>query len=184
MIQLCGGNRNDIERQIQAYHDMNSFYRDVVDDQTFKIDRFSGFVELQKRGVKEAIWEAGFDLPDFGDWIRDGKIWRLRDVRQLPKVLADPDARQMFVEGGPRSIEDAMNLLRQRTTASTTEADATLTSASVFQLAEALARRIDEMPYSDLRALKTRERSEFDEGVATLEHLSARLNELLDDVGE
>ena len=184
MIQLCGGNRSDIERQIEAYHDMNRFYRDMVDDQAFKIDRFSGFVELQKRGVKEAIWEANFDLEDFGEWIRDGKIWRLRDVRQLPKVLADPEARQIFVEGGPRSIEDAVNLLRQRTTTTTAEADATLTSASVFQLAEALARRIDEMPYSELRALKTRERSELDEGIATLEHLSARLYELLDDVGE
>lgn len=184
MIQLCGGNKTDIERQIDAYHDMNTYYRDMVDDQAFKIDRFSGFVELQKRGIKEAIWEARFDLQDFGEWIRDGKIWRLRDVRQLPKVLADPKAKQIFVEGGPRSIEDAINLQRQHARTTATEANTTLTSASVFQLAEALARRVDEMPYSEVRALKTRERSELDEGIATLEHLSARLSELLDDVGE
>lgn len=184
MIQLCGGNKGDIERQINAYHDMNRFYRDMVDDQAFKIDRFSGFVELQKRGIKEAIWEADFDLSDFGKWIRDGQIWRLRDVRQLPKVLADPEARQIFLERGPRSIEDAINLLRQRTRTTVAEADTTLTSASIFQLAEALARKIDEMPYSEVRALKTRERSDFDENLATLDNLSARLSELLDDVGE
>lgn len=184
MIQLCGGNRTAIERQIEAYHDMNRFYRDMVDDQAFQIDRFSGFVELQKRGVKEAIWKAGFDLSDFGEWIRDGKIWRLRDVRQLPKVLADPDASQIFLDGGPRSVEDAVNLLRHRARTTASEADTTLTSASLFQLAEALARKVDEMPYSEVRALKTRERSELDEGIATLEHLSTRLNELLDDVGE
>ncbi len=184
MIQLCGGNKTDIERQIEAYHDMNRFYRDMVDDQAFKIDRFSGFVELQKPGVKEAIWTADFDLQDFGKWIRDGKILRLRDVRWLPKVLDDPDAKQIFLEGGPRSIEEAINLLRQRARTTAAEAGTTLTSASLFQLAEALARKVDEMPYSEVRALKTRERSEFDEGIATLEHLSARLTELLDDVGE
>ena len=44
MIQLCGGNRRDIERQIDAFHDMNTYYRDVVDDDTaFIIDRYSGF---------------------------------------------------------------------------------------------------------------------------------------------
>lgn len=184
MIQLCGGNRSDIEHQIEAYHDMNEFYRNMVDGQAFKVDRFSSFVELQKRGIKEAIWNAGFDLPDFGEWIRDGKIWCQHDVRQLPSVLSDPEARQKFVEGGPRSIEVAVSLLRERTTTTDTEAATTLTSASIFQLAETLTRGIDEMSYAELRALKTRERPELDEGIGGLEHLSARLNELLDDVGE
>lgn len=184
MIQLCGGNKTDIERQIDAYHDMNMYYRDTVDDQAFKIDRFSGFVELQKRGIKKAIWDARFDLQDFGKWIRDGQIWLMRHVRELPTVLADPKAKQTFIEGGPRSIEYAINLLRQRERTTATEADTTLTTATVFQLAEVLARRIGEMPYSEVRALKTRERSELDKGIATLEHLSVRLNELLDDVGE
>ena len=184
MIQLCGGNRTAIEQQIDAYHDMNRYYRDMVDDQAFKIDRFSGFVELQKRGIKQAIFDADLDLKDFGEWIRSGKIVRLRDVRQLPKVLGDSDAKREFLDGGLRSIEDAINLLRNRTSPATAETKITLGSASVYQLAEALARRIDGLPYAEVRALKAKEHSVLEEGFAVLENLSARLNELLDDVGE
>lgn len=62
MIQLCGGNRADLERQIDAYHDMNTYYRDVVDDTAFIIDRYSGFKELQRPAVKNSIFAAGLDL--------------------------------------------------------------------------------------------------------------------------
>ena len=79
LIALCGGNKLGIERQIAAYHDMNEYYRDVVDDTAFHIDRFSGFVELQKPRIKEAIFEAELDLKNFGEWIRDGKYtdWKM-----------------------------------------------------------------------------------------------------------
>ena len=103
VIALCGGDRNKIERQIDAYRDMNDYYRDIVDDDAkFHIDRFSGFVELQKSNVKDAIFEAGLELTDFGEWIRDGKIYRLADVRHLPKVLHDdrqgkPFSREVYV---------------------------------------------------------------------------------------
>ncbi len=72
MIARCGGNKSNITQQIDAFHDMNTYYRDVNKGDAFKVDRFSGFVELQKAGIKDAIFAAGFDLQDFGDWIRDG----------------------------------------------------------------------------------------------------------------
>ena len=142
MIALCGGNRKDIERQIDAYHDMNTYYRDVVDDAAFHIDRYSGFVELQKPGIKEAIYEAGLDLEDFGKWIRDGNIYRLADVRQLPKVLLDDESRNTFLEGGPRSIELAIKLYDRKVDEQRklTPSKVTLENASMYQLAEVLAR--------------------------------------------
>ncbi len=72
LIARCGGNKNTITQQIDAYHDMNEFYRDVSSDDAFKVDRFSGFVELQKSDIKDSIYSAGFDLHDFGRWIREG----------------------------------------------------------------------------------------------------------------
>ena len=56
MIARCGGNKNTITQQIDAFHDMNTFYRDVNNDDAFKVDRFSGFVELQKTDVKDSIF--------------------------------------------------------------------------------------------------------------------------------
>ena len=89
LIELSGGNKAEIERQIDAYHDMNEFYRDIVDDTAFQIGRFSSFVELQKPRLKQALFGAGLGLEDFGEWIRDGKIYSSEDTRNLPQVLAD-----------------------------------------------------------------------------------------------
>ena len=186
MIALCGGNKINIERQIDAYHDMNEYYRDVVDDTAFHIDRFSGFVELQKPRIKEAIFEADLDLKDFGEWIRDGKIYRLEDVRQLPKVLRDDKAKETFLTGGPRSIEAATRLLDQQAekTPGQKGSEITLEAASLYQLADVLARRINDLPYSEMRALRDRERDDAAEQIGALEDLSARLQRLLEDVSE
>ena len=186
MIALCGGNKTDIDRQIDAYYDMNEYYRDVVDDTAFHIDRYSGFVELQKSQVKEAIFEAGLELKDFGEWIRDGKIYRMADVRQLPKILSDDDAKNTFLNGGPRSIENAIKLLDQKAEKEPDlkESEITLDTASVYQLAEVMARRINDLPYSEVRVLRNKERVEVTEQIRIFEDLSERLNNLLEDVSE
>jgi len=184
MIELCGGNRKEIERQIDAYHDMNEYYRDIVDDTTFQIDRFSGFVELQKPNIKKAIHDAGLDLKDFGEWIRDAKIRRLEDTRKLPRVLADNEARNIFLSGGPRSIEDAIRTLDQRRADQRNMDKLLLKDASMTELAEALAQRINSLPYSELQTLRNKEGSESREQMSTLEDLSAQLAGLLSYVAE
>ncbi len=186
MIALCGGNKKDIERQIEAYHDMNNYYRDVVDDAAFHIDRFSGFVELQKPGIKEAIFTASLDLKDFGEWIRDGKIYRLADVRKLPKVLRDDEAKDTFLEGGPRSIEQAIRLCdrKEEEARKQTSGKATLEEASIYHLAKVLARGINDLPRSEWRALRDREHDDADEQIRILEDLAEQLRDLLVDVSK
>lgn len=186
MIALCGGNKLQIEREIDAYHDMNEYYRDVVDDTAFHIDRFSGFRELQKPRIKEAIFEAGLELKDFGEWIRDGKIYRLEDVRDLPTVLRDDEAKEIFLTGELRSIQKATEFLNRKAEkeAGQTGIEITLETASIYQLAETLSRRINDLPYSEVRALKNREHDDVAEQIGTLEGLSARLHSLLEDVSE
>ncbi len=181
MVALCGGNKVSIERDIDAFHDMNEYYRDVVDDAAFKIDRFSGFVELQKRGIKQAIFEAGLDLKNFGEWIRDGKIYRLESVRDLPKVLRHEEAKAKFLTGGPRSIEEAVKLLEGK---DAEVSNKKLERASAYDLARVLVRRIDELPFSELESLKNKENEEAAERVNVLENLSERLHKLLENVSE
>lgn len=186
MIALCGGNRKDIERQIDAYHDMNTYYRDVVDDSAFHIDRFSGFVELQRPDIKQAIFEASLDLKDFGEWIRDGKIYRLADVRQLPRVLRDADAKREFLGGGPRSIERAIKLcdIKAEEKRKQTPGKVTLEDASMYQLSEVLTRCISDLPRSEWRALRDREYDDAEEKIGILENLSEQLKDLLNDVSK
>ena len=181
IIALCGGDKHNIERQIDAYQDMNEYYRDIVDDTAFRVDRFSGFVELQKQNVKDAIFHAGFELKDFGEWIRDGKIHRLADVRYLPKVLHDDEAKETFLKRGQRSIENAVKLLDRKNQKFAT---ATLENATIYQIADVLARRINGLPLSEMRALKEKEHGDVVESINSLEDLSVSLEYLLEYVSE
>lgn len=178
MVALCGGNRLEIQRQIEAYEDMNEHYGSLVDDNAFHIDRFSGFIELQKPPVKEAILDAGFELSDFGKWIRDGNIYRLADVRQLPKILQDEEARDIFVKGDLRSIERAIKHIERK---AETTSDIGLKDTPAI-LAKTLAEKIRDMPFSMLQALQKGENNEDVEVVRIFEDLADRLGELLKNV--
>ena len=186
LIARCGGNRNSINQQIDAFHDMNEYYRDVSSGDAFKVDRFSGFVELQKKDIKESIYRAGFDLNDFGRWIREGQIFALRDVRKLPRVLADKEAQDVFVNGGIRSIERAIKIEeanRKRDDPSSSPTT-TVGNASMAALAEALLQKIAAMPRQEYLALRDREYETADQDIDTLSDLADQLNGLLSDVSK
>ena len=186
LVAMCGGNRRTILQQIEAYQDMNKYYRDPNPDEAFQMDRFSGFVELQKQGIKDSIFEADCELQDFGDWIRDGKIYRLQDVRKLPWVLADEEAKDRFVSGGVRSIEAAIDIVNRKKQSNEdgVRRNVPTKDATIGVLAEALLDKIERLPrveFNDLRDKKDKV------AVDTIEALAALvdpLRHLLDDVGE
>lgn len=186
LIARCGGNKATITRQIDAFHEMNEFYRDVNDDDAFKIDRFSGFVELQQPNIKDSIFTAGFDLHDFGTWIRDGKIFRLADVRKLPLVLGDTKATTVFVQGGVRSIEDAVRVAEanRHRDIHPSPLETSVAEAGMAILAEALLQKIRSLPRQDYVALRDRQYSTADEEVDLLTDLAEHLNDLLHDVAK
>lgn len=184
LISQCGGSKAKITEQIDAYHDMNTHYRDVNSDDAFKIDRFSGFVELQRPGIKDAIYKAGFDLDDFGRWIRNGQIYRLADVRKLPRVLANDEAKSTFVNGGIRSIESAIAIAARQKDTRSAPANITVAGASMVVLAEALLDRIKTLQRKDYLALRERQYETADQDVDTLNDLVEHLHDLLQDVSK
>ena len=186
MIARCGGNKSNITQQIDAFHDMNTFYRDVNEGDAFKVDRFSGFVELQKAGIKDAIFAAGFDLQDFGDWIRDGQIFRLADVRKLPRVLADEEAKNTFVNGAVRSIEGAVAVAEanRQVTVHPSPSDVSVADAGMTTLAEALLEKIKSLPRDSYIALRDRQYDEANQDIDTLNDLVEHLSDLLQDVAK
>ena len=187
LIARCGGNKTTITQQIDAYHDMNVHYRDVNSDDAFRPDRFSGFVELQKTGIKDSIFEAGYNLNDFGEWIRDGKIFRLADVRNLPRVLADKDATDTLVNGGVRSIEDAIDLAevnRKRNDALPSLESTNVAKASIAVLSETLLLKIKSLPREDYVALRDRLYDAAQRDIDVLRDLADHLQDLLQDVSK
>ena len=106
IVDFCGGRQTEVVEHINAYSDMEEHYRPIVgDDGSFDTTRFSGFIELQKPGLKQAITAAGFTLSDFARWIHDGKLYPLQKVRVLPRILRNDKAREIFIRQGARKAE-------------------------------------------------------------------------------
>ena len=180
MVALCGGNQREIQRQIDAFNDMNECYPDIT---TADTDRFSGFVELQKTNIKDSIFEAGYVLQNFGDWIKNGNIRRLANVRQLPRVLQDAEATSVFVDGEIGSIEEAIKLVERKTEDSmkVNKTKVNIENASLQLLAQELSQKINNMPFTDLQFLQSYEKNAVEQ-VGVLEGLVDSINQLLSNV--
>lgn len=101
LVDFCGGSQKMVRELIDAYNEMERYYRPLLpDDSAFDVRRFSGFVELQKPGIKEAILAAGHTLEEFAQWLIDRKVDALREVRLLPRILRDPKAHEVFLKHG------------------------------------------------------------------------------------
>ena len=146
LVDLCGGSKRSIQESLDAYGDMESAYRPLLEPgEPFDTTRFSGFVELQKPGVKQALQQTGFTVKDFAQWIREGKIERLADVRALARVLKDPKARAIFLQ---QDIDAAKKVLEQP------EVSETLQKAGLVALCRALTQAIQKIEFAELRKLK------------------------------
>lgn len=161
IVALCGGNQREIERSIQAYSDMEEYYRPICGG-NFEVDRFSGFVEYQQPRVQQALLEQGYSKSDFAQWIHTRLIYALREVRQLPAVLGDSQARAIFLKKG---VKEAAKVLDRE------DLGVMLSKASLSQLTAALERKANSVNMEDLRRFKE------DDGT-TLRHIETALDSL------
>lgn len=148
LVAYCGGSQKAVAESIQAYEDMEEYYRPLCDDNTFDPRRFSGFVELQRRDSKTHILEAGFTLDDFAEWIFEGKIDRLEDVRLIPKILKDEKAKKIFLRTKRGAAVEAAKVLDRP------ELKKTLKEASLAQLCDAVAEAVAAFPLTQVETLK------------------------------
>jgi hypothetical protein len=147
IIELCGGNQRDVVQSIQAYADMETYFRPLTQEgEDYDTERFSGFVELQKSSkIKDAIQRAGFTLKNFAEWLKNKNIKNLQSIRQLPRVLADKKARDVFLK---KDVSAALDVLEKP------ELSANLRNATISQLARALTEQIDSISFAELRRLR------------------------------
>jgi len=164
IVDFCGGRQKEVLEFINAYTDMEKYYRPVVpDDGSFDTSRFSGFVELQKPGVKEAIAKSGFTLTDFARWIHEGKLYPLYTVRSLHRILANSKARELFLKHGAKKAMDALDR---------PDLDKALVDANIDQLSQALSRAIYALPWTEAEKLRK------DPGSALAQNLNETLTAL------
>lgn len=172
LVAFCGGNKRDVTIAIQAYADMETYYRPICQSDDFDTERYSGFVELQNTRVKDAILRAGFTLKDFATWIRNNNIKNLAEVRALPRVLPDKKAREVFVK---KNMKAALDVLEKP------ELTAGLRGASIGQLARALTEAIEQIPYIEFNRLRA---SPEDDAVRYINDAHDALRQLIADLSK
>ena len=146
IIDFCGGQRSEVHRFIDAYNDMEDYYRPLLtSDDQFDPTRFSAFVEMQAPRVQEALVTSGYTKTDFAGWVNDQLLYPLDRVRKLPAILANPQARSVFLTDGAREAEKVLD------SPSTVEA---LENATLVQFANAISDRIAKMGYPDFLRLR------------------------------
>jgi hypothetical protein len=155
LVDYCGGSKKAVQELIDAYGDMEKHYRPLLEsDSDFDPRRFSGFVELQKENVKQAIAQSGHTLQDFAKWIHTRKIDALAQVRWLPRILKNKKATEIFLKSGARAaiqVLDRPDLLK------------ILEEASLSQLARAFTYAVTAIGFNDAQELKTNPTSETTE---------------------
>jgi hypothetical protein len=147
ILDFCGGNarRKEIEDYINAYKDITESYIPLVKAQggTPDYSRFSSFVELQ--AIKAPLLRSGHSVADFAQWVHDSRLSPQQMVRQLPRILAHPEASRQFFLFNAR---EAMKVLDQPAP------HAIIGNASLEQLAIALAVKIRQLNWPDVQAMK------------------------------
>jgi hypothetical protein len=144
LSEFCGGRTKEITDSINAYSDMEKYYRPIAEDD-FDTTRFSGFVELQKPGVKEAILESKHSLGDFAAWVHGEKLFPLNTVRLLPRILRNEKAADVFYKNGARKAAELLDR---------PGLSKALGDANIGQLALALTKAVYDTPYHLARQIK------------------------------
>jgi hypothetical protein len=147
IVDFCGGRRRQVAEYIQAFNDMEAYYRPALpSSDSFDPTRFSSFVELQRPNVQGAVAAAGFTKADFAKWVIEDLIGPQQNVRQLPRILDHPKARATFLEDGAQEALKALEV---------PPADASLAEATLAQLAQELQRRLARLEWRDFQRMKS-----------------------------
>lgn len=146
LVDFCGGSEKTVQESLGAYRDMEKHYRPLLAaDEDFDVRRFSGFVELQKPGIKEAIQKAGFSVTDFSNWIIEKKIEKLQDVRLLPRIFKDAKARESFLKAG---ASEAVRALERP------DLGKAFSEASLADLCRAASLAVDKISFRDVQRMR------------------------------
>lgn len=171
IVDLSGGNQREVLQYIQAYSDMETYYRPILEaDDKFDIQRFSSFREFQQRSVQDAVANVGYTKIDFARWVKDGLLRRNEWVRYLPEILGNPRATEVFLRDG---AAEAKKLLDVPTP------DKALKDASLAQLARELIRRVDNIKFTEVESMRAHLDSP---DVQILVHARDRMKDLCEEI--
>ncbi|MEG0408402.1 MAG: ParB N-terminal domain-containing protein [Bacilli bacterium] len=98
IISYCGGKTSEVKKMINAYEDMTKYFVPLLNGQDIPHKKFSAFMELQNKKVLDAIQYNKYTKEDFASWVLNDNIDKMANVRMLPEILPDKNARNVFLK--------------------------------------------------------------------------------------
>lgn len=112
IISMCGGNKNAIEKAIEAYVYMEMHYRPYVAKKSnidFDTRNFSKFLEYQNGTVKNSIKQKGFEEDQFAKWVAEDNVDKALKVRLIPHIMRNEEALAVFKRKNLTEAEKVLN---------------------------------------------------------------------------
>lgn len=167
--QLTKLGSSEIRTNIQAYKDMQEQFLPSYQAQPDRARKFSYFVEFRKNTqLRRLVKQGKLNLMDFCDWVGQNKFRRGEDVRRLPLVLADDEARQVLVED---DFEAALDQLEQKNPAA---------KSRLFEKIDDVIDGLENLPFGEYDEIK---RGHQPAKVELLKKLQVTVDRLLENIG-
>ncbi len=111
---FTGKDQQEIKLAISAYRNTKKYIEEYPDlnDRSLK-KKYSHFFELAKVGGTSIVRDKK-TRPLVFDAIQKGKVSNSKKTRDLPKILANPDASRALAEGeGPSAYDEAIRIVQK-----------------------------------------------------------------------
>lgn len=147
IISFCGGKKNEINRLVSAYRDMQQFYVPKVKEYGYDIDYkdFSKFAELQNRSIIDSLIFNHYTKEDFAKWVIEGNIDSAQNVRCIPSILKNKQAKEEFFKS---NISNALTKLNVESS------NLDLNNTDYIELSKILTNKLDTISYKEATFLK------------------------------
>lgn len=147
IVDFCGGKSTEVQRLIEAYKDMEEYYKNNLDENhIFDQYEFSKFAELQNKNTKQSILSSGFSLDDFAKWVINGNVDNAQNVRKIPAILNNQNAKNTFLTYNVSEAQKVLNIEEFK--------ENHLTEISFDDLVDELTLRLSRFEARELRELK------------------------------
>lgn len=136
ITQVVGGSQAKMMKLYEAVVRFDEYYVPLTNERSDM--KFSHYIESQSDVIRGALERHNFSENDFAKWVEANKFRMAINVRKLPKILDNPDAKDAFIKG---DYDDAAPYL----TVNTGEGATKLSAASVPALIEHLIEKVRSM---------------------------------------
>lgn len=172
IISMCGGKAAEINKLINAYRDMEKYYRPIIEQKgmRFSSKDFSKFSELQNASIIQSLNINGYSKEDFAKWVINGNIDNAQNVRQLPSILKNIEATEEFLKS---NVTNAMKKLAQLETS-----NLSLKDVEYYDLANELVHKLRNISYVEGTGLSS-DNPEFEQKRSVLQNVYSWIQDLL-----